>query len=208
MKKFEKIAVSAIVLSVVSILTVVAMIAMWICESRKICVVELDSFVGVIVALLAIIVTFVLGWQIFNIFELRQKIEEVNNLKSQFNKQSEKIEKLSLRTEHVMNLTWGDNEISNKNYWLATYYYIKSLKYALAMDFAANIPKIKGGLEISRKELTKTKAKLKMLSSDISEIKKIDKEIRESTAYCCMKDFYDEAYQCFIEYTIVDDDQK
>ena len=69
MKKFEKIAVSAIVLSVASILTVVAMIAMWIWESRKICVVELDSFVGVIVALLAIIVTIVLGWQIFNIFE-------------------------------------------------------------------------------------------------------------------------------------------
>lgn len=208
MEKLERKINRAYTLSVISLLIVIAIVCLWMFKSREIAVVSLDTFIGVIVALLAITVTIVLGWQIFNIFELRQKIEEVNNLKSQFNKQSEKIEKLSLRTEHVMNLTWGGNEISNKNYWLATYYYIKSLKYALAMDFTANIPKIKGGLEISRKELTKTKAKLKMLSSDISEIKKIDKEIRESTAYCCIKDFYDEAYQCFIEYTIVDDDQK
>lgn len=208
MKKFEKIAVSAIVLSVVSILTVVAMIAMWICESRKMCVVELGSFVGVIVALLAIIVTLVLGWQIFNIFELRQKMEEMNELKSQFDEQSEKIKKLSLRVEHAMNLTWGDNEMSNKDYELATYYYIKSLNYALAMDFTANIPKIKSALESCKGEMNKAKKKRKISPLMMTKIKCADKEIRGYAAYRCMKDFYDDIYNNFIEHIIVDDNQK
>ena len=208
MKKFEKIAVSAIVLSVASILTVVAMIAMWMCESRKMCVVELNSFIGVIVALLAIIVTLVLGWQIFNIFELRQKMEEMNELKSQFDEQSEKIKKLSLRVEHAMYLTWGDNEMSNKDYEFATYYYIKSLNYALAMDFTANIPKIKNALESCKGEMNKAKKKREISPLMMTEIKCADKEIRGYAAYRCMKDFYDDIYKNFIEHIIVDDSQK
>lgn len=82
MENLSKKANWAIGLSSSSFLIVVSMITMWICEVREICVVELDSFIGVIVALLAIIVTLVLGWQIFNIFELKNKIDEVSELKN------------------------------------------------------------------------------------------------------------------------------
>ena len=198
----------AIALSVISTLTVVTMIAIWICESRKICVVELDSFVGVIVALLAIIVTFVLGWQIFNLFELKQKLEEMNDLKSKFDEQSETIKKLSLRVEHVMNLTWGDNEMSNKDYCFATFYYIISLKYALAIDFTNNIPKIQSVLKLCKDEMNKAKKKCQISSSMIQKLECADKEIRGFTAYRCMKDFYDDIYKNFIEHTITYDNQK
>lgn len=170
--------------------------------------ITLDTYVGVIVALLAIIVTIVLGWQIFNIFELRQKMEEMNELKSQFNEQSEKIKKLSSRVEHVMNLTWGDNEMSNKNYGLATYYYIKSLSHALAMDFTVNIPKIKRALKSCKDEMNNTKKKSKISPLIMAKIECVNKEIRGYAAYCCMKDFYDDIYENFIEHTIVDDSQK
>ena len=184
------------------------MFIMWCYNAGGFSAVSLDTFVGVIVALLAIIVTLVLGWQIFNIFELRQKMEEMNELKSQFNTQSEKIKKLSLGVEHFMNLTWGDNEMSNKNYGLATYYYIKSLNHALAMDFTANIPKIKSALKSCKDEINKTKEKRKISPLMMAKIECVNKEIRGYAAYCCMKDFYDDIYENFIEHTIVDDDQK
>ena len=205
MEKLERKINRAFTLSVISLLIVIAIVCLWMFKSREIAVVTLDTFIGVIVALLAIIVTIVLGWQIFNIFELRQKIEEVNNLKSQFNKQSEKIEKLSLSTDHAMYLTWGDNEIYKENDLLATYYYIISLKHALAMEYTINIPKIKKSLMSCK---TKIKEKRKISSSIIAKIENADKEIRESTAYCCIKDFYDEIYKNFIEHTIAYDDQK
>lgn len=198
----------ALTLSAVSFIIVVAIIGLWIFKSQEIAVITLDTYVGVIVALLAIIVTIVLGWQIFNIFELRQKMEEMNELKSQFNEQSEKIKKLSSRVEHVMNLTWGDNEMSNKNYGLATYYYIKSLCHALAMDFTVNIPKIKSALKSCKDEMNKTNKKSKISPLIKAKIECTNKEIRGYAAYCCMKDFYDDIYENFIEHTIVDDSQK
>lgn len=198
----------AIGLSVVAIILSGVMLIMWCCNAGGFKAVELDTFVGVIVALLAIIVTIAIGWQIFNIFELRQKMEEMNELKSQFNEQSEKIKKLSLGVEHFMNLTWGDNEMSNKNYGLATYYYIKSLNNALAMDFTVNIPKIKSALKSCKDEINKTKEKRKISPLMMTKIECANKEIRGYAAYCCMKDFYDDIYENFIEHTIVDDSQK
>ena len=206
--KLETKANWAIGLSVVALIFVAIMFVMWCCNVGGFSAVNLDTFVGVIVALLAIIVTIAIGWQIFNIFELRQKMEEMNELKSQFNEQSEKIKKLSLRVEHVMNLTWGDNEMSNKNYELATYYYIKSLSHALAMDFTVNIPKIKSALKSCKDEMNKTKKKRKISPLMMAKIECANKEIRGYAAYCCMKDFYDDIYENFIEHTIVDDDQK
>lgn len=198
----------AVGLSSFTLLVVVAIVGLWIFQTKEYAVVSLDTFVGVIVALLAIIVTLVLGWQIFNLFELKQKLEEMNDLKSKFDEQSEKIKKLSVRVEHAMNLTWGDNEMSNKDYWFATFYYIISLKYALAIDFTNNIPKIQSVLKLCKDEMNKAKKKRQISSSMIQNLECADKEIRGFTAYRCMKDFYDDIYENFIEHTIVDDDQK
>ena len=156
MKKFKKIAVSAIVLSMVSILTVVAMIAMWICESRKICVVELDSFVGVIVALLAIIVTFVLGWQIFNIFELKRKIDEVNELNKRLGAQREDIKHLSNSMLHLIAYTWAKSAGKDKN-WVVTFLHgVKSLEYSLKLKNPVNIESTMVLLRISSSHMHET----------------------------------------------------
>ena len=76
MKELNKKANWALILSVASLVIIVAIIGLWCFKSKEIAVVTLDTYVGVIVALLAIIVTIVLGWQIFNIFELRQKMRK------------------------------------------------------------------------------------------------------------------------------------
>lgn len=65
------------ILSIIAIVGVLSVWALWIFGSLQVSVVDLGSFVGVIVALLAIIVTIILGWQIINAIEIRAKIKEL-----------------------------------------------------------------------------------------------------------------------------------
>lgn len=67
----------SLILSIVAIVGVLFVWALWIFGSLKVSVVDLGTFIGVIVALLAIIVTVVLCWQIINAIEIREKIAEL-----------------------------------------------------------------------------------------------------------------------------------
>lgn len=53
---------------------------LWILGSLELTVVSLETLVGVIVALLGILVTVILGWQIVNALELRGKIIEMEQI--------------------------------------------------------------------------------------------------------------------------------
>lgn len=58
------------------------LLVLWCCNVGGFTVVSLDSFVGVIVALLAIIVTLAVAWQIYNAIDIRNKIDELKNWKT------------------------------------------------------------------------------------------------------------------------------
>ena len=66
-----------IILSLIAILGVISVWGLWLCESFEFSVVSLDSFVGVIVALLAIIVTVAIGYQIINAIEVKDEIKQL-----------------------------------------------------------------------------------------------------------------------------------
>lgn len=72
----------AIGLSITAIVSVVTLILLWVCNVWKLSVIGIETFIGVIVAVLAIIVTFVVGWQIYNTIEIRNKLSELDRLKS------------------------------------------------------------------------------------------------------------------------------
>ena len=65
MEKLNKKANWALILSVASLVIIVAIIGLWCFKSKEIAVVTLDTFIGIIVALLAVIVTIAIGWQIY-----------------------------------------------------------------------------------------------------------------------------------------------
>lgn len=181
------------------------MFIMWCCNVGGFSAVNLDTFVGVIVALLAIIVTFVLGWQIFNIFELKNKIDEVNELKSQFEKQNACIDELSIKTEHRLFLTWGDIAFELNQYDNAVYYYIISLSHSLKLHDPINVPKLITMLQagcglISAKVKLDTKSKENLCAAN--------KRILESPYFCCIKDNYERIYSQYIQNVELDDNQK
>lgn len=64
----------SIILSLLSLVGVLSILGLWIFGSLKLSVVSLDTFIGVIVALLAIVFTVIVGWQIVNAIDMREKM--------------------------------------------------------------------------------------------------------------------------------------
>ena len=65
------------ILSLISFVGVLSVWGLWIFGSMELSVVSLDSFIGVIVALLAIIFTVIIGFQIVNAIDMREKMSQL-----------------------------------------------------------------------------------------------------------------------------------
>jgi hypothetical protein len=64
-------------MSLISFVGVLSVWGLWIFGSMELSVVSLDTFVGVIVALLAIVFTVIVGLQIVNAIDMREKMSEL-----------------------------------------------------------------------------------------------------------------------------------
>ncbi len=82
----------------VSLAISVVLAVLWICNVGGLTVVTLETFVGVIVALLAIIVTIAIIWQIYNAIDMKNKIEELKQLEGKMKDQEKSLEKFKLET--------------------------------------------------------------------------------------------------------------
>lgn len=67
----------SIILSTISIIGVLSVWGLWIYGSLELSVVSLDTFIGVIVALLAIVFTVIIGFQIVNAIDMREKMSQL-----------------------------------------------------------------------------------------------------------------------------------
>lgn len=167
------------------------MFIMWCCNAGGFSAVSLDTFVGVIVALLAIIVTFVLGWQIFNIFELKRKIDEVNELNKRLGAQREDIKHLSNSMLHLIAYTWAKSAGKDKN-WVVTFLHgVKSLEYSLKLKKPVNIESTMVLLRISSSHMHETCLCKK---EHFDEIKLSCKNIRSLDNYNFIKHDFDSLY--------------
>lgn len=202
----------AIGLSVVALILVAIMFVLWCCNAGGFSAVSLDTFVGVIVALLAIIVTIAIGWQIWaamdlksNIAKLDSRIQEIENLKKQFGQQQEKIEQLSLKNKHITGFTWGKSAIKDNNWCTAFRYFILSLSASLQLDSPINVESILAFMsEISKKLQPHTK----YAKEYYQEIVDADKEIRSLRNFSLIEGKYKESYDKIIAKIEVDDDEK
>ena len=205
MENLNKKANWAIGLSITAIVLSGGILLMWCCNAGGFTVVSLDTFVGVIVALLAIIVTLVLGWQIFNIFELKNKIDEVNELKKQFNEQQNNIQQLTLKNKHLTGFTWGKSAVKDNDWAGAFRYLILSLSASLQLDSPINIEGIFIFLRIISQNI---KPNTKYTNDCYQEIVKADKEIRSLHNFSLIGERYKESYDNIIAKIEIDDYQK
>lgn len=179
----------------VSLALSITMLVLWCCNVGGFTVVSLDSFVGVIVALLAIVVTLAIAWQIYNSIELKNKIEELNVLKDRFCKQEKDIK---IRTNHMSHLIFGslaDIEISNRDYITAFRYLMISLEHSVSLDMPVNIDTIFQRMDLSISEIKQDSLCPVQL---MEKIQNSDNKIRKTKCYSIIKNQYEEKYNKFI----------
>ncbi|MBR5159826.1 MAG: hypothetical protein IKW84_09650 [Bacteroidaceae bacterium] len=173
----------------------IVLIVLWSCNTGGFSVVNLDSFVGVIVALLSILITIVLGWQIYNAIEMKQKIQELEALKDEFAEQKKSIEELSNKTRHGVLLTWGDDSANARHFTTAFRFYVSSLKCSMLLKEPLNIDVIHDNLTIVSNNLKKGN----VMNKDLYDIViNEDTEIRSLPNYIYIKSWYEPAFEKFI----------
>lgn len=179
----------------------IVMFVLWVCNAGGFTAVSLDSFVGVIVGLLAIIVTFAIGWQIYNVIEMNRKIEqlderlkEVQDLKEQLNAQQEKIEQQGHEACHFNFVGLAQFFFSKQDYLGAFRFYQAALNHSLKLDSLANLTHMADSV---LKSIESVATLHNLPCSLYDEVQRIDKEIRQSRFFNLIQDKYEKAYGLF-----------
>lgn len=192
----------ALILSVASLVIIAAIIGLWCFKSKEIAVVTLDTFIGIIVALLAVIVTIAIGWQIWaamdlksNIAKLDSRIQEIENLKKQFEQQQNDIKQLTLKNQHATSYTWSDMYIKEKDWFHAFRFLLISLYSSLQLEKPANIAMIFSKLNIVAKNIQPNTT---CNNKRYEEVVLTDKNIRSLNDYSTIEDRYIKLYEVIL----------
>lgn len=170
-----------------SLVISLAIVGYWICSVHELKVVNLNTFVGVTVALLGMIVTLAIAWQIYNAVDMKSKIEELKQLENKIKEQEESFKKFNLEaTRDMSSLAWG-LMMEHKDLLKAFCFYFASLEASIQLDdsdFDFNMDV----LEKMIKEMEDIKD---IDTKDVDDIKEIDKRIRTFSNYKHIKRRYE-----------------
>ena len=178
-----------------SLAITITILVLWCSNVGGFTVVSLDSFVGVIVALLAIVVTLAIAWQIYNSFELKAKIEELNVLKTKLFMQEEDSIKQVNQMNQLIFGSLADIELYSNKYISSFRYLLISLEYSMSLDTPGNINTIFNRMDLLiSKMIQNTSCSVETMK----DFQDYDKKIRESKCFDIIKKQYEEKYSKFI----------
>lgn len=177
-----------------SLVISITMLGLWGSNVGGFTVVSLDSFVGVIVTLLAIIVAVAIGYQIYNSIEMKNKIEELSALKTKFNEQEDKINQLFNKSHHLISMSYGKDALLKKDFKGAFYCFISSLFDTMQLHEPINYTRLLEYLEESVNNIEKGSIQD---FDKLNAIQKCDKCIRQMRNYHFIKDKYAPIYDVF-----------
>ncbi len=179
-----------IILSLVSIVLVLTMLGLWICQVLEFSVVSLDSFVGVMVAIMGLLVTFAVGWQILNALEIKSKLTKIEELKNDIHIQEERIEEVANTAEYDLTLMLAHDYIKQEDYLGAIMPAIRAIHLCLVLKTPRDIhiP-----LRYAKKSLNTLVLYQKTIPLDISKfIVKFNQNIQKESKYIYIKGQYEE----------------
>ena len=189
----------AFYLSLLSLLVAFVVIGCWYFGTFEMAVVTPETFIGITVALLAIIVTIAIGWQIWaavdlksNIAKLDSRIQEIENLKKQFGQQQNDIKQLTLKNQHATSYTWSDMYIKEKDWFHAFRFLLISLYSSLQLEKPVNIAMIFSKLNIVAKNIQPNTT---CNNKRYEEVVLTDKNIRSLNDYSTIEDQYIKLYE-------------
>lgn len=203
----NKITYWAFWLSLISIVMSGAVIALWLFKAKAIAVIQLDTFIGVIVALMALLVTIVLGWQIYNAVEIKEKMisikslqEEQERLKNEIEQAERNIKKSNVYNAFYHSTMMGLGAGMAQDYLSAFGFLINALALSLQADepieMKATMVNLTGAASAINQGAT-------ILKIRYNEIIKSDKTIRESKWFKLCHEDYETAYNIFLSKNLI-----
>ena len=192
----------SIILSIISIVGVLSICGLWLFGAMKLSVVSLDTFIGVIVALLAIIFTIIIGWQIINTIEIRNWMSQIEQNQNALAENERRLaENDQLHTLEAYNLhaaicqADADSYIEKKQYVEAFTFYHVALCYAILSGTPNQLNRINKLSQITQSIIAPPIADFKMLAR---QIKSDSDRIRTTTSYRnCLSEVYEQTMQTF-----------
>ena len=192
----------SIILSIISIVGVLSICGLWLFGAMKLSVVSLDTFIGVIVALLAVIFTIIIGWQIINTIEIRNWMNQLEQRQNVLVENERRLaENDQLHTLEAYNLhaaicqADADTYVEKKQYVEAFTFYHVALCYAILSGTPNQLNRINKLSQITQCIIAPPIADFKMLAR---QIKSDSDRIRTTTSYRnCLSEVYEQTMQTF-----------
>lgn len=192
----------SIILSIISIVGVFSICGLWLFGAMKLSVVSLDTFIGVIVALLAIIFTIIIGWQIINTIEIRNWMSQIEQKQSALAENERRLaENDQFHTLEAYNLhaaicqTDADSYKDKGQYIEAFTFYHVALCYSILSGTPNPLNRINKLSQITQCIISPPIADFKMLAI---QIKSDSDRIRTTTSYRnCLSEEYEQTMQSF-----------
>lgn len=192
----------SIILSIISIVGVLSTWGLWLFGTMKLSVVSLDAFIGVIVALLAIIFTIIIGWQIINTIEIRNWLSQIEQKQNALAENERRLaENDQFHTLEAYNLhaaicqTDADSYIDKGQYIEAFTFYHVALCYSILSGAPNQLNRISKLSQITQCIIAPPIADFKMLAQ---QIKSDSDRIRATTSYRnCLSEVYEQTMQAF-----------
>ena len=202
MKDQNKKSTWALVLSIAAIVLCLLVFTLWVLEVIPHCVVTADSFIGACVALLGVIVTVAVGWQIYNAIEVKEKIEEIDRLQQKQDGQEHRMEQMYYNTSRVVGYAMAaiaENRHDNAN---AMRWLLSSFKFSLLQDVPQDINDMLSDMQ----DFVKAMPDNALISkSGLTEIVDYDKEIRSNPLYKIFANKYEPILEEFAKKIKVED---
>ena len=189
MKKNISIILSLLALAIASVLAVLL-----ICRNVTLSSISLDTFVGVMVAMIGILVTFAVGWQIINALEIKGKLAEIEKLKADINDQREQMHELAESTKHDSMLVRAQAFYRDGDFINATICSMDSLLHCLPLKVPSNIHLVLHTTEAFMMGINKLAT-----VEEKNEILRLDEAIRSADNYIFISENYDHIWRKFIE---------
>lgn len=177
-------------LSLVAIVISTAIMVLWMVGASEMAVVQLDTFVGVIVALMALLVTIVLGWQIYSAVDIQEKIKSIEVLKKELEQSKRLFNKADITNTFYHNLSLALCSQLSKDYISAFRFFAQALKHTLRLEEPINVPATLSGLSDCAAAITNEQT---IPNDKYKEIMDADTAIRASKHYALLQDKYEES---------------
>lgn len=186
----------SIILSSLALIGVIALAMVILFGKISLSHISLESFIGIIATLIGVLVTFAVAWQIINGLEIKNKLNEIGDLKNKVEEQNQTIEELSLKTRHLLTLTMATDTLENDEAEEAFRYCLTSLVNTMKLNTPINIEKTLDLLNECTKHFNSSH---KIEKEFYDETLKLDKEIRLLHNYDFIRTQYEPLIELYIQ---------